>query len=110
MKKPKGVQDRLLVACLKCGEHAALSSREFKRDFNLIFTCAGCGFTDLVANPIRKAVYDGLQKTGHAVGAPPTPLRIEPVAIFTAEEGFELVARRNKQGGERIYRRRIKKP
>lgn len=97
------------VPCPKCGKQALLP-RVWRRDANLTITCGVCGHIHLALNAVRLRVHDALVQRGiRAIDNRPAPLPIAPVEVVPSAGGTsELVIRRNKKGGERIYYRRTK--
>jgi len=101
--------DRIFLSCPQCGEQFSLLWREAKRNANLTVTCAKCGLVHLVMNAVQLAVYNRMKELGHPVGDPPVPEPIDPVRVFPAKDGLELVFRRYKTTGPVAYHRRVKR-
>jgi hypothetical protein len=111
-KKAKGRQmnmDHVPVTCTECGEEQSFFYRDAKGNANLVLKCSRCGVDYLAFNALRTAIYERMKEVGHATLKPPTPLPIDPVTVLPGGEGFEVVIRRNKKGGERTYTRRTKR-
>jgi hypothetical protein len=73
-------------------------------------TCGVCGHVHLALNAVRLQVHNTLVQRGiRATDNPPAPLPIAPAQVVPlAGRISELVIRRNKKGGERIYYRKTK--
>ena len=98
------------LPCPACGELFSLAGRDIRRNSNLVLTCERCGQKHLALNDMQMAVYRKMKELGYEVGDPPTPEPLEPIRTFPTNDGRELVLRRNKTTGSRIYYRRIKRP
>jgi hypothetical protein len=102
-------KDLVPVACTQCGEEQSFPWRDVKGNANLVLRCVRCGTDYLAFNAVRTAIYERMKELGHATLKPPTPLPIDPVTVFPSQDGLEVVIRRNKRGGERLYYRRAKR-
>jgi hypothetical protein len=102
--------ERVPVTCTECSEEQSFPWRDVKKNANLILKCARCGVEYLAFNAVRTAIHDRMKELGRTDLKPPTPLPIDPVTVLPAKDGLEVVIRRNKKGGERLYHRRAKRP